>query len=107
MNRTLTAVVLAFFAGASYADVAPGPPLTKDQVRRQNGVDDCKERRPGDPCIDMKGAPGTCGWFTWWWVPGTNDRKAEGGDLAFAAHVTHCDTIQRKGVQAFKCLVCK
>ncbi len=116
MTSHVLAFVLVLGSLPALADVAPPMPRTKDQIRRDRGVDDCQKRKAGDSCTDMKGNPGKCGWFSWWWIPDSNDRESEGADISFAAHVTHCENATRSvkskagaSVQtvAFKCLVCK
>ncbi len=95
MKRLAFGIALGLGFTPARADVAPPMPKTKDQIRRDRAIDDCQKRKVGDACRGMKNDDGKCGWFTWWWVPGSNDRESEGADISFAAHVTRCENTTR------------
>jgi hypothetical protein len=108
-------LILTLASPISLADMMPGPPLSKDQIRRQNRIDDCKEKKAGESCLNMEGEPGHCKAFRWWWALDSKDRVIDNGKEAYVAYVTKCSNSEKpvptkagpKVTTVFECLICQ
>ena len=117
--KNVLSLFIFFSSALALADLAPSPRLTKEQIRIERGIDDCKARKIKDKCQTMESKAGTCQWFVWWWTPNSSEKSIESGKTEYSGYVTQCTVIDReinklipskKGpattVKANKCLIC-